>query len=296
MKKIQDKIQHTFEENFGYTPLNERLKDIQREFFELMKWDDVQNLKEEAGDLLCSLLQLHTESGWDAEETIKATLNKIKNRSLQYKSLGRKTKVAILGGAFDPITKGHVQLAQFILNTSGEFDEVWIMPAYNHMAGKDMVEARHRLEMCRLACLVDARIKVFHYEIENKLAGETYNFFKRLKTDEELNEKFNFSMVIGLDNANSFDKWVNFEELERMVRFVVVPRKGVDRDPNVTWYLKEPHIFLNQETDIIEISSTFVRNLLSGNDGSIPELISDIKESLDGNVYSYIVTNELYKL
>jgi len=79
------------------------------------------NLKEEAGDLLASVIQLHTENGWSIEEK---TLEKIQRRKQQYRTLGRKTKVAIYGGAFDPITKGHIQVAQFILNTSKEFDEV----------------------------------------------------------------------------------------------------------------------------------------------------------------------------
>jgi len=288
MKEIQKDVKRVFENNFGYTPLNERLKDVQREFFDLMKWNDIQNLKEEAGDLLCSLIQLHNESGWDIEENIQTTLDKIRSRSLQYKSLGRKTKVAIFGGAFDPITIGHIQTAQFVLNTSGEFDEVWLMPAYQHMYGKHMVAAEHRLEMCRLAGESDGRIKVFDYEIKNQLAGETFNFFKRLKMDKELNDKFNFSMIIGIDNANTFDKWVNFEELERLVRFVVVPRKGVNRDLKVDWYLKEPHIFLNKETDIMEVSSTTVRELLKTK-------FRGMIDSLNPKVLKYINENNLYR-
>lgn len=285
MKEMQKRVKEVFEENFGYTPLNERLKDIQSEFFELMKWNDVQNLQEEAGDLLCSLIQLHNESGWDVEHNILCTLDKIKSRHLQYKSLGRKVKVAIFGGAFDPITEGHIQTAQFVLNTSNEFDEIWLMPAYKHMYGKEMAPARDRLEMCKIAAEVDGRIKVFDYEIKNELAGETFNLFKRLKTDVDFKDKYNFSMVIGLDNANSFDKWVNFEELERMVRFVVVPRKGVERDLKVDWYLKAPHIFLNKETDIIEASSTSVRRELKM--GAKPG-------GLSFPVFDYIVQNKLY--
>ena len=289
VKDLQSIVSHKFNENFGYTPLSERLADIQREFFELMRSQDVKNLEEEAGDLMASLMKLHSESGWSVEDNIFKTLKKIDSRTLQYKSLGRKVKVAILGGAFNPITKGHIQLAQFVLNTSREFDEVWIMPAYDHMAGKDMVSAEHRLEMCKIAAKVDNRIKVFDYEIKNQLAGETYNFFKRLKTDKELNEKYNFSMIIGQDNANSFDTWVNFTELERMVRFVIVPRKGIKIDPNINWYLKEPHIFLNQETDILEVSSTQIRNKLKSKFPKIDNKHMDIA------ILNYICENNLYK-
>jgi len=292
MNELQKKVNEVFGKNFGYTPLNERIKDIQREFFELMKWQDVKNLKEEAGDLLASIIQLHNESGWDVEENVESTLNKINSRYLQYKSLGRKTKVAIIGGAFNPITVGHIQLAQFILNTSGEFDEVWLMPAYKHMYNKKMESASDRLAMCELAAQVDGRIKVFDYEIKNELAGETFNFFKRLKTEKDINERYNFSMIIGLDNANTFDKWVNYEELERMVRFVVVPRKGIERNPDVDWYLKEPHIFLKYENDIVEVSSTQVRSILE-RDGVAK--YTSLEGLLDPEVTKYIYNNKLYK-
>jgi len=291
MKDLQKKVQETFKNNFGFTPLGERLKDIQREFFELMKWQDIKNLKEESGDLLASIIQLHNESGWDVSDNVQSTLNKINSRHLQYISLGRKTKVAILGGGFDPITNGHIQLAQFVLNTSGEFDEVWLMPAYNHMYNKKMVSPEHRLNMCELASQIDGRIKVFNYEIENELAGETFNLFKRLKTETELNEKYNFSMIIGLDNANTFNKWVNYEELERMVRFVVVPRKGVERDMNIDWYLKEPHIFLNNETNIEKVSSTLVRSILVGDNS---DKYDNLKGLLNPTVIEYIRDNKLY--
>ena len=146
-KDIQKKIDDKFREHFGYTPFKERISDIQNEFFELMKWQDVKNLKEETGDLLCSLIKLCSESGWDYEELILDTLSKIEHRAEQYKTLGRKTRVAILGLSANPPHKGHIQLAQFVLNTSGQFDEVWLMPNFRSISGKEMVSAEHRLKM-----------------------------------------------------------------------------------------------------------------------------------------------------
>jgi nicotinate-nucleotide adenylyltransferase len=286
-KDLQKKIEEKFKENFGYSSFRERMFDIQNEFFELMRWQDVKNLKEESGDLLSSLIMLCAENGWNYEELILNTLSKIDKRADQYKTLGRKTKVAILGGAFNPIHKGHIQLAQFVLNASGEFDEVWLMPCFSHMYGKDMTSAEDRLEMCRIAAKVDNRIKIFDYEIRNQLKGETYYFFKKLKEETELNEKYQFAMIIGLDNANTFDKWVNYQELERMAKFVVVPRKGIDRDLNVNWYLQKPHIFLNMEPSIIEISSTNIRVHFSNNS-------TEVINYLDKDVYKYIIENKLY--
>ncbi|GAG38665.1 unnamed protein product, partial [marine sediment metagenome] len=182
---LQKEVEEVFKEHFGYTPFGERMKDIQNEFFELVKWDSIANIKEEAGDLMASLIQLCSESTWDYQDLVQNSLEKIKRRKLQYQALGRKTKIAILGGAFDPITNGHIQTAKFVLDTSKEFDEVWLMPAYKHMSGKNMASVEARLVMCESAAKVDGRIKVFDYEIKHKLAGETFNLFKRLKEDEQ---------------------------------------------------------------------------------------------------------------
>jgi nicotinate-nucleotide adenylyltransferase len=203
--------------------------------------------------------------------------------------------IALLGLSANPPTKGHIQLAQFVLNTSGEFDEVWLMPMYTHVYNKDMVSDEHRLKMCEIAAKVDGRIKVFDYEIKNKLSGETYNLFKRLK-QEEFNNTYNFSMIIGLDNANTFDKWVNFQELERMVRFVIVPRKGYERDENVTWYLEKPHIYFKDECNIIEISSSFIREKLKDfYNNSKSDDLSMLKSNLNSDVLKYILNNNLFK-
>ena len=296
-KKLQDKINQVYLDRFGYTPLTERLNDIKNQFFKLIRWTDVNSLKEETGDLLSSLIQLCNENDWDIDELIKSNINKINSRSLQYKTLGRKINVAILGGAFNPITLGHIQSAQFVLNTSKQFDEVWLMPAYKHMYNKEMVSSKHRLEMCKLAAKVDGRIKVFDYEIKNELSGETYNLVKRLKNETELTEKYKFSMIIGLDNANTFDKWVNYEELERLMSFVVIPRKGYTRDEKVDWYLKYPHIYLNDENKIIETSSTEVRDKLQHFYTDTKEQkyrYDDFLKILNKDVLDYILEHELY--
>ena len=289
IENLQDDVRSKFVALFGRTPLRERLDDILREAIELNRFTDMSNLREEVGDLLSTTIQLCNENGWNIDDVVKETLIKIDGRKLQYLSLGRKINVAVLGGAFDPITTGHVKLAQFVLNSSKTFDEVWIMPCFNHMYNKSMASAYDRLEMCKLAVAIDGRIQVSDYEIKNALRGETYHLVKRLLNEDYAKNRYDFSFIIGLDNANTFNKWVNYEELERMCRFVVVPRKGIVRDESVNWYLKPPHIYLSPDNDIPEISSTEIRAWIK----DPKEPISDVP-FLDKNVLNYIVKNRLY--
>lgn len=299
------KINKVYVSSFGRTPLKQRLLDIQKETFELSRYVDLKSMKEEAGDLLTTLLQLFNECEWDINEVVDQNLAKIRKRRKQYKALGRKSQVAILGGAFDPITLGHIQVAQLILNQSMTFDEVYLMPCYNHIFNKKMVSPEHRLEMCRIAAQVDGRIKVFDYEIANKFSGETYNLAKRLFEDKEYKDTHSFSFVIGLDNANSFDTWVNYEELERLARFVVVPRTGEKPKKGVNWYLKPPHIFLEPDEPLMEMSSTKVRRdlellwLASTATKLNPEYNNDptaaFNTGLDKKVKEYILENQIYQ-
>ena len=288
-------VHDVYKDAFGRTPLRQRLEDIAGEANELCRYTDLFNLKEEAGDLLSSLLQLMNECGWHGENLLFENLAKIKKRKEQYQGLGRKVKVAILGGAFDPITKGHIQVAQFVLDSSKTFDEVWLMPCYQHMHGKEMVSPHLRLEMCSLACKNDGRIKVFDYEMRNKLAGETYHTMKRLFDEDFAKDQYDFSLIIGMDNANHFDTWVNFEDLERMMRFVVVPRTGEERDSGTDWYLKPPHIFLRADKPLMEVSSSMVREELDRPTLAVLRM-NKLLDMMDEQVLNFIFKNKLYGL
>lgn len=297
MKKTQQLIKKTFLDNFSKTPLKERMDDILRESLELVRFTDINNMKEETGDLLASVLMLCNENEWNVTELIKKTCEKINRRSKQYKSLGRKYKIALLGGGFNPITKAHIEVAQYVLNTSGQFDEIWLVPAYKHMYNKKMVSYENRFKMCEFAAEIDGRIKVFDYEKRKNLAGETYHLLKTLLNDHDY-ENYNFSFIIGLDNANTFDKWINYEELERMVRFIVVPRHGYTSTNN-SWYFNFPHLFLNGNNEHIpiEISSTQIRNKMKEYWKTDFKAVveSEIVSNIDKKVMNFIKEKKLYK-
>jgi len=288
------KINMTYLKAFGRTPLTERLKDIMGEALELQRYSDVKNLREEFGDILTSVIQGIHENGWDPQDLINENLQKIERRILQYQSLGRKIKVAIYGGAFDPITTGHVKVAQFILEASKVFDEVWLTPANLHLYNKSMQSSKHRIKMCQIATEHEPRIKVFPYEIENNLRGETFHFVVRLLEEQCAKDTYDFSLVIGQDNAETFHQWVNHEALERLIRFVVVPRKGITPSSKVDWYLKPPHIYLHGENDIPETSSSDVRRLIKRYYGGDP-LSEELNSCVNPMVLDYALKNNLYK-
>jgi nicotinate-nucleotide adenylyltransferase len=198
-------------------------------------------------------------------------------------------KIALLGGAFNPPTIGHVQTAYYVLNSTNIFNEVHLLPCFSHMFGKTVESDTHRIKMCELIA-VDSRIKVNPYEVENKIVGGTYHVIKRL-----LQDGYNVSFIMGADNVHTFDKWSEYQNLERLVQFVIVPRIGAFLPQETDWYLKPPHIYLVGNNPPEKVSSTEVRVILKGLKNRPIVMPQSLNKFLDPVVYGYIREHKLYQ-
>lgn len=90
-------------------------------------------------------------------------------------------KIGILGGSFDPIHQGHLNIAE---SAREEFslDEVWFIPA-GHSPNKEessMSAAEVRAEMTALALLDYPYFKMSSMEIESAETSYTYRTLTKL--------------------------------------------------------------------------------------------------------------------
>ena len=210
-------------------------------------------------------------------------------------------QVAIIGGAFNPVTISHLKIAEAVFN-SNSVDEVWIMPCLKHRYGKDMSSFRHRITMLDNALELynfskedNKRIKVSDFEWANQIEGGTYILLKALK------EKYldhDFSFIIGGDNAMTINKWANYEKLLEETRFFVFNRIF---DPDIlkdgigrSWWTVEPHVLLNDK--IPPFSSTQARDLIKHNrkDPYDEVALRKLLQIFPDGVYNYIMENKLY--
>lgn len=170
-----------------------------------------------------------------------------------YGSNTKKERVGILGGAFDPVTKMHISIADYLLS-SGHCDTVWLLPCYISLHGKKMTDPELRLRMLNASFEDRDDIVVCAYEIDNQLSGKTYDLMKSMS--ERFNY-FDFKFVIGQDNAEHIYEWYRGDELINEMEFIVIPRKGIQSD--VDWYKGARHLFC-EDADIEFGSSTIVRD------------------------------------
>lgn len=206
-----------------------------------------------------------------------------------------KEKIAILGGSMNPISKGHIELAKFVLSKT-DVKKVWVMPCFGHILKSNLANSLCRYDMCRLACLNEENINVSPYEIIHKLNGSVFDLFDTLCKDPKMSN-YEFSFIIGADNVVIFDQWKNAEQLKKIAKFIIVPRQGIIIPEDIVWHKNLPNIFLNENNPIMKVSATEIRKMLYKwwNKTLSAEEEIELKNKIDEKVLKYIGHHSLYK-
>ena len=262
-----------FLEVFGVTPFSERLEDILGEARELSRTKTLKETKDETGDVLASVLALIHESGWSAEELLNENAAKIRSRKWQYQTMGRRKSVVIFGGSFDPITKGHIEVAETVLKTlSNEIDEVCFMPCCGHLEKshtRKQVPVANRIEMISKAIEHNPKLKVSTLEADLRTQGRTKCLISAMEALPDYSDKRVYHLI-GMDVAKSLPSWG--DDLESRATFIVVNRGGQKLEGD-EWFLKKPHLFL--EMDVEASSTKLKQDIIDGDFSLVPDAIID---------------------
>lgn len=136
-------------------------------------------------------------------------------------------RIALYGGSFDPPHLGHQMAALWVLETQ-PFDELWLLPAFEHPLGKPLVPFDQRLEMCRLAAApLGPRVRVSDVERTLPGASRTLRTVKHLR---EIRPGDSFGLVVGSDLVDESRTWYGADELRALIPFVVVGRAGAEAE------------------------------------------------------------------
>lgn len=135
-------------------------------------------------------------------------------------------RTAIFGGSFNPIHRGHIALADFVVQ-GGWTDEVWLLvsPQNPLKAAAGLLPEQLRLALAQQATGNYDRIKVSDFEFHLPRPSFTY---KTLAALRESHPDRSFQILIGADNWSCFNRWAHHEELLRDYELLVYPRQGYD--------------------------------------------------------------------
>ena len=190
-------------------------------------------------------------------------------------------RIGIYGGSFNPIHKGHTQLAASIV-AQGLVDELWLLvsPLNPLKSGEvsNIAEYEHRLKMAELATEGIEGVNVSDFERHLPLPSYTINTLGELQKAYPEHE---FVLVIGADNWEQFPRWYHADEIMEKYHILIYRRPGCEIDETSL-----PASVQVVDTPLYDVSSTQIRE--SVKKGRM------MRRWLDEKVARYIKRHQLY--
>lgn len=217
-------------------------------------------------------------------------------------------RIGLLGGTFNPIHNGHLQIAQEV-HQKLDLDSVLFIPSGSppHKPDQKIPSAADRLEMIRLALLDYPDFKLS--DIEARRPGKSYSI-QTVSELKSLHPSDSFFFIIGMDAFSEIPTWKEAEHLLTLTHFAIVSRPGhpfsrtpdfgplrtIDRTQLAALDRgeKERYTFpISAETALhfmrtapIPISASAIRKEIAANNKA--------KNFLPASVESYIIKKNLY--
>ncbi|MGM9982990.1 MAG: nicotinate-nucleotide adenylyltransferase [Limosilactobacillus sp.] len=166
-------------------------------------------------------------------------------------SAGRRHRVGIYGGTFNPIHNAHLLVADQV-GQSLSLDQVRFMPDATppHVDKKTAIAADLRLAMIKLAIKDNPLFAIEESELQRGGVSYTYDTMKKMI---EQHPTTDYYFIIGGDMVDYLPKWHRIDELVRLPRFHFV---GVRR-PGAKNESVYPVIWV--DVPLVSFSSTDIR-------------------------------------
>ncbi len=207
------------------------------------------------------------------------------------------SRVAVLGGMFDPVHNGHVKAAQFALRKLF-VDCLKMIPCHrpNHKQAAS-AEAQHRLAMLEIVTSDLAQIEVDPIELNRNRPSYTVDTLAELKKHFD-----SLVFVLGVDSFNTLREWHCWEMILELSHLLVLARPGSTLSEEVMSAVNfeqrkvdsGEQLFAEDEGRIMycddfnfDVASSIVREKIIKN--------LDLSGELDQRVIQYIMENHLYR-
>ena len=184
-------------------------------------------------------------------------------------------KIGLLGGTFDPIHFGHLDIAKYSLEYL-ELDQILFIPAgLPYLKDNQKLSSPfHRLKMVKLAIEQYPQFEVSDIEIFREGPTYTIDTINQLQSpDHEL------VLIFGSDVIAQMNKWKNLDLLFDSISIVFI-----NREPKIHKIFHKNVKFI--DAPISKISSTEIKKRIAN--------FLSIEDYVPNNVIKYIQTNQLY--
>ena len=186
---------------------------------------------------------------------------------------------AIFSGSFNPIHTGHLLLANYIVEHFPVDDCWFVLSPSNPLKNRaDLLDDKSRFEMLQLA--VEDYPKFVACDIELSMPTPSYT----IRTLELLRERYperRFTLIIGADNWQRFEYWLEYRRILEEFSVWIYPRP-----PYTLLYDKIKGNARIIDAPVFDISSTGLRKAITEG--------KDMKAFFPEKVYEYIRKNKLY--
>ena len=207
--------------------------------------------------------------------------------------------IGLLGGSFDPIHHGHLQLARDALKHL-PLQEVRFIPAAQPWQKGPLAAAEHRAQMVQLAIADEPRFALDMHEIER--GGVTYTIDTLHALRSQLPDR-PLVLIMGSDQFARFDTWRGWKEIADTAHIAVAQRAGVPPSPSpslnprcdeaASLASKAGGSIVEFEMTPSDASATEVRRLLDGPPSA--EKAQRLSAMVPQTVLDYIQQHHLYR-
>jgi nicotinate-nucleotide adenylyltransferase len=134
-------------------------------------------------------------------------------------------RAAIYGGTFDPVHKGHLEVARRVLELF-ELQEVLFVPACVPPHKSGISSAFHRFAMLALATEQEPLFRISTVELDEPDRPYAVDTVERLRDELSANRRLFF--LIGADSWSEITTWHEWQRLLKMCDLIVVTRPGYE--------------------------------------------------------------------
>lgn len=189
----------------------------------------------------------------------------------------KKEKIGFFGGCFNPPINTHISLANNLIKDN-IVDKVMFVPVGDYYQKKNLVEARHRYNMLKLATQEFPKLQVENIASTHKDKLFATDTFKLIY--DKYSNSADMYLIMGSDNFEKMPTWKNYADIIKKYKFIVIERPKHEKKCDLK------NVIYCKDNQLEDITSTRIRNNLKKGE--------DVSNWINADVLKYINENKLY--